>query len=843
MKYKNIVAGILTVFCFVVTESQAQKTLEVQELENGNIKKKASKANYLKRGTLSKLSLDLQSVIDKNTEGVIVDNNAVLVRAFPNQSVIALEKDLASIGAKRCKIRGKYVTAWIPIDKITSLESLTSLKHCAAQTTSQNTNSFFSKEKRASAKTGKTVTQGDISMLTKAVRENLKVDGTGIRIGVMSNSYDLLESAAQSVIDGDLPGANNPNGYTQEVVLLREGPDFLLDSPAVDEGRAMAEIIHDIAPGAEIFIRTAFLGIEDYVDGIYELADAGVDFIVDDINYFDEPYFQDGVLNQAIDDITTRGITYFTAALNAGLNSYEADFVDSGIDIGGPWGRLHDFGNDHTEEIVVNNDTIAVPTLPFVLNPGQRPNLTMQWDDPSIFANPEGPGPDSDLTIMIIGERNGVRSPIAWSTHTSITNEVPFERVNNFTNLTEEPLNLSIAIGVVEGPNPGRIKFINQATNFGFRPFTGTLVGHANAAGAITVGAVNYNNTPQFGGTLQPWFNSSVGGTAVLLDRDGNPIAPIVRNKPDFMGPHGANTSFFGSTGDGDVENDGFPNFFGTSSAAPHAAAAAVLMQEVSRRDLGRDLTKDEILTAFINTAIDFRDSGFDFSTGHGFIQADVATASILPYPSIYRFQVRNATTNDVLGTLFKGDEIDLSSIEGGKINIEALANFGDSANGTVRFGMFSLGSGYRSAKDFTAPYIAFEDQENPFVTNGKYTLSATPKVNYTIGRLTFMRFSIINGEENRYSNYYNYRKDGSELESKIYPNPSTGVINIVENEKKIEQITVFNFLGQRIYENSIYDTGKIKKQIDLSSYTKGMYTVKTKYSNHKDSFEKIIIK
>ena len=123
IKYKNIVAGILTVFCFFATEAQAQKISEAQELENDNLNKAALRTNYQQRGTLSKLSITLQSVIDNNTEGIIIDNNAVLVRAFPNHSVNALEKDLASIGAKRCKIRGKYVTAWIPVNKIASLES------------------------------------------------------------------------------------------------------------------------------------------------------------------------------------------------------------------------------------------------------------------------------------------------------------------------------------------------------------------------------------------------------------------------------------------------------------------------------------------------------------------------------------------------------------------------------------------------------------------------------------------------------------------------------------------------------------------------------------------------
>ena len=70
----------------------------------------------------------------------------------------------------------------------------------------------------------------------------------------------------------------------------------------------MAQIVHDLAPGASLAFRTAFNGEQDFANGIRDLRNAGATVIVDDVSYDDEPMFQDGVVAAAIDDVEATGV-------------------------------------------------------------------------------------------------------------------------------------------------------------------------------------------------------------------------------------------------------------------------------------------------------------------------------------------------------------------------------------------------------------------------------------------------------------------------------------------------------------------------------------------------------
>jgi hypothetical protein len=187
----------------------------------------------------------------------------------------------------------------------------------------------------------------------------------------------------------------------------------------------------------------------------------------------------------------------------------------------------------------------------------------------------------------------------------------------------------NIMITKFDGPNPQLIKYIQfgggNATINEFDTRSGTLFGHANAIGAAAVGAAFYGNTPEFG-VFPPRLEafSSAGSTPILFDTIGNRLAmPQIRLKPEIVAPDGTNTTFF--IPGRDFEPDGFPNFLGTSAAAPHAAAVAALMLQAVPTT-----SPDRVYEILETTAIDIGPPGFDFDSGFGLIQADQAVATLV---------------------------------------------------------------------------------------------------------------------------------------------------------------------------------------------------------------------
>jgi hypothetical protein len=227
------------------------------------------------------------------------------------------------------------------------------------------------------------------------------------------------------------------------------------------------------------------------------------------------------------------------------------------------------------------------------------------------------PGTQNDLDIYLL--RNNV--VVAAATTNNLMSKDPVE----FLSAACSGRGTCVASLMVvnhAGPVPGRFKFVfyGASRRLTLTPATnsGTIYGHANALGAVAVGASNYK-TPT---TLEPF--SSGGTTPVLFDILGNRLDPPDPRqfKPEIVAPDGANTTFF-SAGN-DPEFDGFPNFFGTSAAAPHAAGVAALMVQAVPT-----LLPETLRNTLENTALNMGAAGFDVNTGFGLIRADAALAAL----------------------------------------------------------------------------------------------------------------------------------------------------------------------------------------------------------------------
>lgn len=567
------------------------------------------------QSTKGKLSQDLVRLGSPQTAastGIIINpdiyqiqNGKVLIEAVAQGDPQALLIELEGIGLTEGLQHGGLCSGMLPLTSLESLQSLPSLK-------------LARPAYKPIHNVGLVTSQGDAAQQSNVARNRFGVDGTGVKIGVLSDSYDNLMGAASGIASGDLPGYGNPNGYTTTVDVLE---DFA--GGGTDEGRGMMEIIHDVAPGAELAFHTAFNGQVDFAIGILELAAAGSDIIVDDVVYLAEPYFQDGIIAQAADIVTDAGVAYFSSAGNRSRASYQARFTrgkttqvtDLSLGLLGNY-MMHDFdagpGMDIFQEILVpTNGTLTI---------------AFQWADPfaSNCVGCPGAQTDMDMFLSLVEDE----SQVLFSSISANINGDPFEFISVFNSGADASVYLSFGKWLdtaTPTPNPSLIKYINfgsLSTPLEHDTQSSTTAGHSNSTGAIATGAVRYDATPAYG--VNPpviEFFSSAGGTPILFDVFGNRVSPQYREKPEISAPQGVNTTFFGF----DYEGDSFPNFFGTSASAPSAAAVAALMQEVSGNNLGPHRVENILQTTAIDMDDPFTegfDTGFDYGTGYGMINA-----------------------------------------------------------------------------------------------------------------------------------------------------------------------------------------------------------------------------
>lgn len=515
-------------------------------------------------------NLDVSQLRAVKSGWVRSDGDSVVVDIVARNDASVLAQNLRSRGVEVYAVAGRIISAAVSPNFLATVADYQAVHrvHVAAAKTSA----------------GRVTTQGDRSMQTDRVRETFDVDGSGLRVGALSDSFNCrftplssspFTTAAEDFANDELP---------RDVDVLSD----ITNAGCTDEGRAILQLVHDVAPGARGAFHTAFNGQADYAEGIRRLAvEAGSDIIVDDVFYTTEPMFSDGIVAQAVNQVRSWGVAYYSAASNHGRKSYESPFRPS-AEVGLA-GVRHDFdpgpGVDTLQSVTVAAETDT--------------SLSFQWNEP-YFSVSGAPGSASDIDVLfyfddgsLVPVCNGALEVCQLPGVATNTGGDPIE-LPRIRNTSTAAVNVNIAIELFAGTPPTLMKYIyfEDPSVFTLNEFdtqSGTVFGHMNATGAETVGAAAFTQTEEFPqpapllGTpcVPACVNdySSAGGTPVFFDTDGNPLpVPEVRLKPGVVGPDGGNTSFFFA--DSIRDDDNLPNFFGTSAAAPHVAAAAALVFE-----------------------------------------------------------------------------------------------------------------------------------------------------------------------------------------------------------------------------------------------------------------------
>ena len=497
----------------------------------------------------------------------------------------AVHQALAGLGvnvhAELATYRKGVIAAYVPIERAVAVAGLAGVRSVIL-------------ERKPELRRGKATTQG-LKTIHADKLNKLGLLGDGVTIAALSDSFNANKTAtngqnkpdheAQDIKSGDLPGPGNPFGDTTPVLVLDEDPDT---ASASDEGRGILQIIYDIAPKSKLCFATAFTGEVQFAINILKLADkkgpCKANVIDDDVGYSQEPFFSDGVVALAIDQVAADGVVYFSSAGNNNSGNYLGTFnpisdadarsTDSGplslgnVDTALTGGGFHNFGTAKNVQIALPISVAAQSGTHF---------LVLQWDD-EFFGNT----PTASYDFLVF-DANGFYHPELSGIDNVYSTGQPVQGITLPSSNTVA-LTYYIAVALRPGftqPYAHQLGIQdfddgNQVTLLDFaNPFAPSAYGHPAAAGAIAVAADFWGNTQS------TEFYSSLGPIPIWLNGDGVRLAkPEIRQKPEIAAPDGVDTTaFFGNPG---LAGDPNPQFYCTSAAAPHAAAATALLIEAA---------------------------------------------------------------------------------------------------------------------------------------------------------------------------------------------------------------------------------------------------------------------
>ncbi len=418
-------------------------------------------------------------------------------------------------------------------------------------------------------RTGSVVSQGDSILRADEVRRAFELSGAGVRVGVISNGVDTLV-AGQST--GDLP----PDCPTE---LPPDPTSCLVVDPRWrgmgDEGRAMLEIIHDLAPGAILGFSSGIQGITGFVGAIDFLHhEFQADVIVDDVGYLNEPFFEDGIISIRAQQAVDAGVVFISSAGNDAQRHYQAVLnLPAGCPTGVKRQCLHQFAPGDT-------------TQRFTLQPGQTIRVVLQWD------NPFGAAADDLDLYLLEGD-----TELASATERQHLTRRPLEIMPLYTNQTGRIQQVDLVVDAImlnSGTTPLIEMFFITESSAEYITNADSIFGHPAVPDVLTIGAVPAHDPTR----IQPY--SSRGPVTI-----SHPL-PETRAKPDLVATDCVRTSV-----------PGFQVFCGTSAAAPHVAALAALILEAEP-----EATPARVRMLLQRNAVYPRSPGFDMTYGAGLTDA-----------------------------------------------------------------------------------------------------------------------------------------------------------------------------------------------------------------------------
>jgi hypothetical protein len=415
--------------------------------------------------------------------------------------------------------------------------------------------------------------------------------GAGVTVGVQSvgvSSVSIIQGR------GELPMVR--------IVTPADGAA----SPAGDEGTALLEEVHAVAPAASL----AYCGPQTFVEYsscLSQMVAVGATILVDDIIFTDQDLLSsDSPQVQGIEQLLAANptVALFTAAGNYNGSYWEGNYDPVALSSLGLPALTCPLAGGQTDAYVSQ----------FAGSAGQKLTVTQSSSIPIALAWSDPP------------DRNSSKFDVYWLNGADNTKSGCLPTAAAAGNQVSQHVTLqagSYTLYIASPDAAASGKFLklwvggDGLTSLS-KPTSGAIVTpQAFASGSMTIGAVN--GSDGVGGTIESF--SSVGPVSVSFPKVAHIQAPVL------VAPDGINVDAAGTYFASSLFPDG--NFYGTSAAAPNAAAVAALI-----RGAFPFLTASQLAAALQSGAVVLGASLPDPAYGYGRIDALGALATF-PEPTI----------------------------------------------------------------------------------------------------------------------------------------------------------------------------------------------------------------
>ena len=455
-----------------------------------------------------------------------------------------------------------------------------------------------------------TISEG-ASRIGALANHSAGVKGQRVKVGIIDSGFKGADE-----LPGDMPGFWWVD-FTGEGIYA--GEDV--------HGTACAEIIHDVAPEAELYLYK-IRDLLDFENAKDRAIRDDIDVISHSVSFLDGFGDGRGFSCDIVNDAADNGILWVNSAGNYAKAHYSGVWSDTDRDPDG-W---HNFAGE--DEL-----------LSFEAEEGDEISISLTWDDwPITYQN-------YDLSLYFEDSSGDLREVDESTDIQGSSGGFPEEWIEYEA---QESGTYGIAV-YSTGAQPRRLK-IWSSHDFKEYSVEGNSIGiPADARGSISVGAVYHRN----------WH------TGQIEDYSSRGPTTDNRTKPDLVAPTGVSTASNGPEG-----------FFGTSAAAPHAAAAAALIKSANP-----SYSRTQLRNALVAATVDIGTRGRDNDSGYGKLVLPVMKVSANTTPRISSVSPQTVQTNTVVtvsGSNF-GSSRGSSSVRIGSVVIPSSA-FTSWSSSRIRF-------------------------------------------------------------------------------------------------------------------------------------------------------------